>query len=154
VPPCDRTSVFMTFVLAKQINAISVDQKLMCSIQFRVLLIFKAFPNGWFITLLAKLSCITLYFQNFHLRNFALTHLSIKASFSILLTNFDYKRLVYGLDDWDFMVRFSAGAGNYSLHHRIQNGSGSHLASYPMGTRGSFPGGKAAGAWSWSLTSI
>jgi membrane-associated phospholipid phosphatase len=23
-----------------------------------------------------------------------------------------------------------------------------------MGTRGSFPGGKAAGAWSWSLTSI
>jgi len=23
-----------------------------------------------------------------------------------------------------------------------------------MGTRGSFPGGKAAGAWSWPLTSI
>jgi hypothetical protein len=30
----------------------------------------------------------------------------------------------------------------------------SHPASYPMGTRGSFPGGKAAGAWSWPLTSI
>jgi len=27
-------------------------------------------------------------------------------------------------------------------------------ASYPMGTRGSFPGWKAAGAWSWPLTSI
>jgi len=27
-------------------------------------------------------------------------------------------------------------------------------ASYPMGTRGSYPGGKAAGAWSWLLTSI
>jgi hypothetical protein len=26
-------------------------------------------------------------------------------------------------------------------------------ASYPMGTRVSFPGGKAAGAWSWPLTS-
>jgi hypothetical protein len=25
-------------------------------------------------------------------------------------------------------------------------------ASYPMGTMGSFPGGKAAGAWSWPLT--
>jgi hypothetical protein len=29
-----------------------------------------------------------------------------------------------------------------------------HPASYPMGTRGSFPGGKAAGSWSWPLTSI
>jgi hypothetical protein len=27
-----------------------------------------------------------------------------------------------------------------------QNGSGAHPASYPRGTRGSFPGGKAAGA--------
>jgi hypothetical protein len=32
--------------------------------------------------------------------------------------------------------------------------SGAHPASYPMGTRVSFPGGKAAGAWSWPLTSI
>jgi len=28
------------------------------------------------------------------------------------------------------------------------------ISSYPMGTRGSFPGGKAAWAWSWPLTSI
>jgi len=35
-----------------------------------------------------------------------------------------------------------------------QNGSGAHPASYPMGTRGSFPGGKAVGAWSWPFTSI
>jgi len=27
-------------------------------------------------------------------------------------------------------------------------------ASYPTGTRGSFPAGRAAGAWSWPLTSI
>jgi hypothetical protein len=38
-----------------------------------------------------------------------------------------------------------AGAGNFPLHHRIQNGSGDHPASYTMGTRGSFLGGKAAG---------
>jgi hypothetical protein len=38
--------------------------------------------------------------------------------------------------------------------HPVQNGSGAHPASYPMGTRGSFPGGKAAGAWSWPLASI
>jgi hypothetical protein len=43
-------------------------------------------------------------------------------------------------------VRVPIGARNFSAHHRVQTGSGAHLASYPMGTRGSFPGGKAAGA--------
>jgi hypothetical protein len=62
--------------------------------------------------------------------------------------------LGYGLDDRGSGVRFPAGAGNFSLHHRVQNGSGAHPASYPMGTRGSFPGNKEAGAWSWPLTSI
>jgi hypothetical protein len=49
--------------------------------------------------------------------------------------------LGYGLDVWGSRVRFSAGAGNFSLHHRFQNGSGAHPTSYPMGTGGSFPGG-------------
>jgi hypothetical protein len=31
-----------------------------------------------------------------------------------------------------------AGAGNFSPHHYVQNGSGAHPASYSMGTRGSF----------------
>jgi hypothetical protein len=54
--------------------------------------------------------------------------------------------LGYGLDDRGSRVRFPEGAGNFSLHHRVQNGSGAHTASYLMGTRGSFPGGKATGA--------
>jgi hypothetical protein len=54
--------------------------------------------------------------------------------------------LGYGLDDRGSRVRFPVGTGNFSLHHRVQNGSGSHSVSYPMGTRGSFSGGKAAGA--------
>jgi hypothetical protein len=62
--------------------------------------------------------------------------------------------LGYGLDDRGSRVRFPAGAGNFSLHHRVHNGFGAHPASYPVGTRGSFPGGKAAVAWSWPLTSI
>jgi hypothetical protein len=57
-----------------------------------------------------------------------------------------YIALGYGLDDRDSRVRFPAGAGNFSLHHRVQNGSGDHPASYPMDTRGFFLGGKAAGA--------
>jgi hypothetical protein len=51
-------------------------------------------------------------------------------------------------------VRVLAGVGKFSLHHRVQTVSGSHPPSYPMGHRDSFPGGKAAGAWSWPLTSM
>jgi hypothetical protein len=54
--------------------------------------------------------------------------------------------LGYRLDDRGSRVRFPAGAGNFFLPYRVQNGSGAHPASFPMGTRGSFPGGKAAGA--------
>jgi hypothetical protein len=54
--------------------------------------------------------------------------------------------LDYGLNDRGFRFRFLAGAGNFSLHHRVKNGSGSRPASYPVGTRGCFLGGKAAGA--------
>jgi hypothetical protein len=47
--------------------------------------------------------------------------------------------LGYGLDFWGSRVRFPAGAGNFSLHHRVQNASGANPASYPMDTGGSFP---------------
>jgi hypothetical protein len=53
--------------------------------------------------------------------------------------------LGYGLDDRCSRFRFPAGAGNFSLH-RVENGSEAHPVSYPMGTRVSFHGGKAAGA--------
>jgi hypothetical protein len=54
--------------------------------------------------------------------------------------------LNYELDDRGSSVRFPEGAGNFSLYHCIQNGTGAHPASYPIGTGGSFSGGKAAGA--------
>jgi hypothetical protein len=40
--------------------------------------------------------------------------------------------LVYRLDDWDSRVRFPVGTGNFSLHHRVQNGFGAHPVSYPI----------------------
>jgi hypothetical protein len=43
-------------------------------------------------------------------------------------------------------VQVPAGTENFSLYHRVQNGSRAHPACYPMGTRGSFPRGKAAEA--------
>jgi hypothetical protein len=54
--------------------------------------------------------------------------------------------LGYGLDDRGSRVQFPARVGNFSLHHRVQNGSGAHPASYPWGTRGCFLGGKTASA--------
>jgi hypothetical protein len=56
------------------------------------------------------------------------------------------QQLDYGLDSRVSRVRFPAGVANFSLHHRVQNGSGAHPASNPMGTRHNFPGAKAAGA--------
>jgi hypothetical protein len=43
------------------------------------------------------------------------------------------------------VVRFPAGAENFSLRHRVHTGFGTHTAYYLMGTGNSFPGGKAAG---------
>jgi hypothetical protein len=43
---------------------------------------------------------------------------------------------------------------DFSLLHSVQNISGGYAPSYPLGTGGNFPGVKAAGAWSWPLTSI
>jgi hypothetical protein len=75
--------------------------------------------------------------------------------------------LGYRLDDRGSRVRFPSGAGNFSLHNRVQNVSGAHPASYPMGTGGSFLGVKRPGreadhsppysaevknAWSYTLT--
>jgi hypothetical protein len=55
------------------------------------------------------------------------------------------KLIKNGLDDRGSRVRFPARAGNFSLYHRVQTGSGTHPGSYPMGTMGFFHGGNAAG---------
>jgi hypothetical protein len=43
----------------------------------------------------------------------------------------------------EFQYRYGQ---EFALLHFVQTGSGSHEASYPKGTEGAFPGGKAAGA--------
>jgi hypothetical protein len=49
----------------------------------------------------------------------------------------------YELDDRSIGVRSPAGAEDFSSSPCVQTGSGAHPASYPMGTGGPFPGGKA-----------
>jgi hypothetical protein len=46
--------------------------------------------------------------------------------------------LGYGLDEWGF----ESWQGLGIFHHHVQTSSGAHPASYPMGTRGPFLGGK------------
>jgi hypothetical protein len=58
----------------------------------------------------------------------------------------DSSALGYRLNDQGSRVRLPVGAGNFFLHHRVQNGSGAHPASYTMGIGVSFPEGKATGA--------
>jgi hypothetical protein len=53
--------------------------------------------------------------------------------------------LGFGLDDGDSRFRLPAVAGNFSLHHHVQNGSGAHPAFYPIGTRGFFLRGTTTG---------
>jgi hypothetical protein len=72
--------------------------------------------------------------------------------------------LGYGLDGRGSRVRFPAGTGNFSLHHRVQNGSGAHPASYPIGIKAVSLGVKRPGseadhlmsrsknAWSYTST--
>jgi hypothetical protein len=64
------------------------------------------------------------------------------------------RALGYGLYDRGSRFRFPAGAVKFSHRHRVQYGSRAHPAFYSMGTRGSFPEGKAVRAWRWPLTSI
>jgi hypothetical protein len=49
----------------------------------------------------------------------------------------------YGLDDRAIEVRSPTRAEDFSSSPYVQTGSGAHSASYPVGTGGPFPGGKA-----------
>jgi hypothetical protein len=51
----------------------------------------------------------------------------------------------YGLDDGEIKVRVPMGQ-EFSILHVVHTGSEAHPASYSIGTGGSLPGGKAAGA--------
>jgi len=57
----------------------------------------------------------------------------------------------YGLDGPG--ARIPARKGDLFSHKTFRNSCAAHTVSYLMGI-GFFPGGKAGGAWVWSLTSI
>jgi hypothetical protein len=73
---------------------------------------------------------------------------------SVSLPTWNWLRSVGIATGWTIRARFPAGARDFFFFHSVRTGSGAHPVSYPMGTGGSFPGGKAAEAWSRPLTSI
>jgi hypothetical protein len=94
-----------------------------------------------------------------HKRNryWVLTRTTLLSLSMVYLSNVSWDSAVSiatgcGLDDRGVGVRVPVGS-EFSLLHIAQTSSGAHPASYPMGTWGSFSGGKAAGVWSWPLTS-
>jgi hypothetical protein len=77
----------------------------------------------------------------------------------IKITNYHWESLFciatgYGSDGGGIVVWFPEGEGDVSLLHSVRVDPGVHPASYPMRVGGYLPGSKAAGAWSWPLTSI
>jgi len=94
---------------------------------------------------------VALFFAKFetHYLNFCQLISLVVSQNSACLSQFDTFQVAYCT-----LVRIPAGTGKFSLHSLVETGSGAHQASHPVGTRGSFPGGKSARAWSWLLTSI
>jgi hypothetical protein len=72
--------------------------------------------------------------QQFHINTFIFSPMSRGSSGSIVSD--------YGLDDRAIEVLSPTGT-DFSSSPCVHTGSGAHPASYPMGTGGSFPGGKA-----------
>jgi hypothetical protein len=64
-------------------------------------------------------------------------------SFAAVVYNANMLQCFCSLLSRIFMVWFMSGAGDISLLHSAQTGSGVHSASYPVGTGGCFP-------WGWS----
>jgi hypothetical protein len=81
-------------------------------------------------------------------------HFLKRALFSKGLQSTAKKVLVYVLDDWGIGVWFSRrGMGLFSSLQQ-PNRLWGPPNPYPMGSRGSIPRSKAAGAWSWPFISI
>jgi hypothetical protein len=80
---------------------------------------------------------------------FLLEHTVVTITYSLILGVGWAQHYSAGLRAGWSGFRVSAGAPYFSLLHHVQTGSGAHPASYPMDTRGSFPGDKTAKAWIW-----
>jgi hypothetical protein len=110
------------------------------------------------VQFMKPLSLASLYFFNL-LSNFLLSTLfsntlSLCSSFNMMGAGIaqSVKRLATGstTEGSEFESRYNQEC---SPLHIFYTGSGVNPTSYPVGTGGSYPGGKVAGTWSWPHTS-
>jgi hypothetical protein len=66
----------------------------------------------------------------------------LKNNIKLDLTEREEAEIPQSVLDWTAGVRFPTGARYFSLLRSVQTGSGTHSASYPIGTGGSFLGVK------------
>jgi hypothetical protein len=57
----------------------------------------------------------------------------------------EHQRNVTYFNSHIYVIAMETFLTNFSLHHRVQTGSGVHPAPYPMGTEGVYPKDKATG---------
>jgi hypothetical protein len=108
-------------------NSVPTSQRIHCSAITRI---------SW---LMLYREIIPVYFHN-HIK-----HIRSRESAAVIANG-------YGLDGRGVRVRVPVGA-RFSSLHVVETGSGAHAVSYPVRAGGIFTWGKAAGEWSWTLTS-
>jgi hypothetical protein len=97
--------------------------------------------DGWTdrkIGMTSKLWIDVVHFMQEHtklVRNLCFRH---KLSFKVK-KSYSYMKCSIDVQFWLMWsgVKVTARAGDFSLYHHVQTGSGAHTASYPMGTRDS-----------------
>jgi len=76
---------------------------------------------------------------------FSKTGTALETHTAFMVKGFKEQQKKYKIDreihDFFGRVRFPAGAGKFSLHHRVQNGSGAPLSLLSNGYQGLFPWG-------------
>jgi hypothetical protein len=106
-------------------------------------------PSSMFLTLPSRHPLLTPHSHNLRCQGNGIQMRTLQQKYDHYFTG--YRSRVssdsivsdYGLDDRAIGVRSPAGAKDFSSNLCVQTGSGAHPASYPMGTGGPFPGGKA-----------
>jgi hypothetical protein len=81
-------------------------------------------------------------------KSYSLVILPFYTIWSVLLTEWGQLNLYSEGLRTGWQAFYSRQGQDFSLLRSLQTGSEAHPASYPVGTGGSFLGGKTAGAWS------
>jgi hypothetical protein len=79
---------------------------------------------GWVYAVKRNVTIMTNCYGGIHLRETRASSIRVETCLHFCVS-YIYA-LGYRLDDRGSRVRFPARAGNFSLHHRVQNGSGAH----------------------------